>query len=195
MSSAVRHTLAILLRLCLPCLGFSSAIAGQDDPARAEAELKSVRSQIDKMTSQVSRDAIARDKLARELKSAEASVGDARGALERLRRERAERNARRAELAAERRSETAALADARASLAGQIRAAHMIGREEPLKLLLNQKDPALLGRVFTYYGYFGHARAEKIATIEAHVSQINALDAALAEQEQQLLALESSVDC
>ena len=53
-------------------------------------------------------------------------------------------------------------ADASQELAAQMRTAYMVGREEPLKLLLNQRDPARAGRMFAYYSYFGRARAEQI---------------------------------
>ena len=98
--------------------------------------------------------------------------------------------ARRAELAAERRTEEAALARDREALAGQIRAASMIGRQEPLKLLLNQRDPGQTGRVLVYYQYFGRARASQIAAIDAHLDELAGLDAELAAEEQRLTMLE-----
>ena len=66
----------------------------------------------------------------------------------------------------------------------------MIGQEEPLKLLLNQRDPAQTGRVLTYYQYFGRARASQIAAINAHLGELATLDAALAAEEERLAALE-----
>ena len=136
------------------------------------------------------RDAGRRDKLAREIEDTEKTASGARGELDKLRRERAVHTARRAELADQRSTEEAALGERRAALAGQIRAAHMIGREEPLKLLLNQRDPAQTGRVLTYYQYFGRARAGQIAAINAHIAELSTLDTALAEEEARLLALE-----
>jgi len=167
-------------------------MAGAEDPnpAKAEAELKAVRSQIDKVKADMERDAGRRDQLAKELEESEKTVGAARGALDKLRRERATHTARRAELAAERRTEESALAQDREALAGQIRAASMIGRQEPIKLLLNQHDPGQTGRVLVYYQYFGRARASQIAAIDAHLAEINQLDAELAAEEQRLLALE-----
>ena len=66
----------------------------------------------------------------------------------------------------------------------------MIGRQEPIKLLLNQRDPGQIGRVLVYYQYFGRARASQIAAIDAHLAEINELDSELAAEEQRLLALE-----
>jgi murein hydrolase activator len=180
----LRYLLALILLFC-------AAVAGsRDDPAKAEAELRAVRSQIDKVRAEMERDAGRRDRLAREIEETEKTVGSARVELERLRRERAERVAKRAELAGRRRAEQAALTRDREALAGQIRAAHMIGRKEPLKLLLNQRDPAQAGRVLAYYQYFGRARASQIAAIHQHLAELDTLDAALAAEEQQLASLE-----
>ncbi len=176
--------------MLLCCCTLRSAAAAED-PRKAEAELAAVQAEIERVRAAVSRDQIERDRLSRELRSAEVSVGAARAGLERLRRERAEHTARRAELAARKQREEAELARDREALAGQLRAAHAIGREEPLRLLLNQKDPARIGRMLAYYGYFGRARAGEIARIAANVKQIETLDAQLAEEERRLETLEA----
>jgi septal ring factor EnvC (AmiA/AmiB activator) len=187
-------TMPSMVRALLVALGLALApglaASAPDDPAKAEAELKAVRAQMEKVRAEMGRDAGKRDKLAREIEESEKSVGSARDALEKLRKERAAHNARRAELAEARRVEEAALSHDRAALAGQIRAASMIGREEPLKLLLSQRDPAQADRVLTYYRYFGLARARQIGAINAHLAEIGKLDAAMAVEEQRLLALE-----
>jgi septal ring factor EnvC (AmiA/AmiB activator) len=182
------HLRLLILALCLAPVAVAAPEAA--NPAKAEAELKAVRSQIDRVRAEMARDAGRRDKLARELEAAEKTVSGARGELDKLRRERAVHTAKRAELAGQRRTEEAALAERRAALAGQIRAAHMIGQEEPLKLLLNQRNPAQTGRVLTYYQYFGRARASQIAAINSHIAELSTLDAALAEEEARLLVLE-----
>jgi murein hydrolase activator len=178
------------LLLLSAALAVGAGAAEEPSPAKAEAELKAVRSQIDRMRADMERDAGRRDKLTRELEETEKTVSSARGELDKLKRERTLHNARRAELAAQRRAQESALGERRAALAGQIRAAHMIGQREPLKLLLSQRDPAQTGRVLTYYQYFGTARASQIAAINSHLAEISTLDAALAEEEARLTALE-----
>ena len=183
-------TLAVIFPLMAAAMLGVGMAADDPNPAKAEADLKAVRSQIDKVKAEMERDAGRRDQLTKELEESERTVGAARGELDKLRRERATHAARRSELAAERRAQEAALAQDRQALAGQIRAASMIGRQEPIKLLLNQRDPGQIGRVLVYYQYFGRARASQIAAIDAHLAEINGLDAELAAEEQRLLALE-----
>src|SRR5207237_8787752 len=133
---------------------------------------------------------VERDQLTTELKGAELSVGKVRAALAEVRRERAERAARRAELAAEKHQREGEVREKRAALAGQLRAAYTIGRQEPLKLVLNQNDPALAGRIFACYGYFGRARGAQIRLIEEDVQRIAELEGQLDAEDQQLAELE-----
>jgi septal ring factor EnvC (AmiA/AmiB activator) len=159
--------------------------------AKAEAQLREIRAEIDRVRGQVRRDAAERERLSRRLRDAEQSVAAARAERDRLRAERDERARRRAELAEERRRREADLEAERRALAAQMRAAYMIGREEPLKLLLNQRDPARAGRMFAYYGYFGRARAGQIVRIEEHVARIEELDAELEAEQARLADLET----
>jgi len=162
------------------------------DARKTEAELQAVKSEIERVTRQVSEEAVAKDRLSKELKNAELSVGKAREGLDGVRRSRAEQASKRSSLAAQKKAREADLAQNRGALAGQLRAAYQIGREEPLKLLLNQKDPERAGRMFVYYSYFGRARADQIHDIETDVQsiadldeQVQAEDAKLAELEKQ----------
>ena len=162
----------------------------ETDARKAEAELQAVKSEIERITRQVSAEQVERDRLTNELRTSELSVGKLRDALSEVRRERAARAARRAALTAEQRVREAEVQHNREALAGQLRAAYLIGRQEPLKLLLNQKDPALAGRMFAYYSYFGRARAGQIKLIEDDMQRIAELDGALDAEDQQLAELE-----
>jgi septal ring factor EnvC (AmiA/AmiB activator) len=160
--------------------------------AQTEAQLQALKAQIAAIRDKVSQDAVESDRAAQQLQAAEVAVVAARGRLADLRHERAARQADRAKAAADQHSREAAVAELRAGLAQQMRAAYMIGREEPLKLLLNQQDPARAGRMFAYYSYFGRARAGVIQAIDTDIQQLAALDAQLATDEQRLDALQSA---
>ena len=164
-------------------------------PPRAqqtEAQLQALKAQIAAIRDQVNQDAVASDRAAQALQAAEVSVTGARAKLSDLRREHTERTADRATVATEQRRREADVAAMRAGLAQQLRAAYMIGREEPLKLLLNQEDPARAGRMFAYYSYFGRARAGVIAAIDTDIHKLADLDAQLAADEQRLDALQAA---
>jgi septal ring factor EnvC (AmiA/AmiB activator) len=173
--------------------GLAAAAGGQKpeaDARKAEAELQAVKSEIERVTRQVSGEQVERDRLTRDLKSAELSVGHVRESLSEVKHQRAEHAARRTALATEQRERAAQLEKNRVELAGQMRAAYTLGRQEPLKLLLNQQDPALAGRMFAYYGYFGRARAGQIKIIEDDVQRLAELAAELDAEDAELARLE-----
>jgi septal ring factor EnvC (AmiA/AmiB activator) len=187
-----RQPVAFAAMVAVTCVLAAALALGQGgDTRETEAELAAVRAAIERVRAQVERDEIERDRLTKALRTAEQSIGAARAGLERLRRERAERAARRAELATQKRQSESEIRRGRAALADQVRAAYIIGREEPLRLLLNQEDPARAGRMLASYGYFGRARAGHIERIAASVRRLEELDAELASEEQRLASLEA----
>jgi septal ring factor EnvC (AmiA/AmiB activator) len=166
------------------------SVANAQDAARAEAELRQLRTEIERIRSQVAKDAAERDRLTRALRSAETAANRARNELGRLRGERQSREERRAELGAQKRDREAELAQERRALAAQMRAAYLIGREQPLELLLNQREPSRLERLFAYYDYFGRARADQLALIESNLRALEALDQDLETEEERIRRLE-----
>ncbi|NBU25359.1 MAG: hypothetical protein EBS39_07035 [Gammaproteobacteria bacterium] len=160
------------------------------DAARAEADLKRLRAEIDRIRGQVARDAAERDRLARSLRSAEQAAAAARERLAKLRDERVERERRRDGLAVERHGREAELARTRDALAAQARAAYALGREDPLRMLLDQGDPAQADRMLAYHAFFGRARADQAARIDSAVREIERLDAAVADEQQRIVKLE-----
>lgn len=160
------------------------------DAARAEADLKRLRGEIERIRGQVARDAAERDRLARSLREAEKAAVAARTALDKLRGERSERERRRDELAGERRGREAELMRTREALAAQARAAHVLGREDPLRMLLDQGDPAQADRLLAYHAFFGRARADQVVRIDTAVREIERLDAEVAEEQRRIVKLE-----
>jgi len=61
-------------------------------------------------------------------------------------------------------------------LATQIKAAYKMGRQEQLKLMFNQQDPALSGRMLLYYQHLNKVRLDKITRIEQAVAELEQLN-------------------
>lgn len=74
-------------------------------------------------------------------------------------------------------------------LIGQhINAAYRLGREEHIKLLLNEQEPARFNRLLKYHDYFLQARADKVKTYLDTMAELAEVESATAEKEQQQLA-------
>ncbi len=163
----------------------------KDEPGK-EAELKALKSRIETIRKGIEADTERRDTLAASLKETELAVQAAREKVAQLRTQLAAGEKQLADLQRERSETERQIAQQRDSLAAQLRAAYVLGREEHLVLLLNQKDPADLGRMTTYYRYFGRARAEHIASITDRLTHLELLSERAAEETRRLRTLEES---
>lgn len=160
-------------------------------PAVTEAELKQVRTRIESIRKAIHDDAERRDALATQLKGAELEIQSAREQLSAIRSQRQASEERLKALRAERAAAQARVDAQRAALGGELRAAYMNGREEQIKVWLNQSEPSLLGRMMAYYGYFGRARAEQITAISEHLAHLDLLAENIAAETEKLKALET----
>jgi septal ring factor EnvC (AmiA/AmiB activator) len=173
-------------------MGLAACAVHAATPQKTQSELRSLRERIEKITQQVSRDAVERDRVSANLRAAELSLSQARTEAARIGRDYAERTERRNALWLDKTQQQRALDAERVVLADQLRAAYLIGREEPLRLLLEARDPLRSERIFAYYGYLGRARAEQIAQIRQQLQRLDELDAELAQQQQQLAQLKAA---
>ncbi len=72
-------------------------------------------------------------------------------------------------------------------LAEQITASYHIGQQEFVKLLLNQQNPTVLGRIMSYYRYFHQARV-------AQIDKVSQIIFRLSDQRNQLQLLQQEIE-
>ncbi len=191
MNLCLRH-LCVAVASAVLCWGSTwAAAADLNDSAQAKAKLAAVRARIAALTNRLGDELKQRDALSSRLREAELVITAKRQKLDALRAEQIAAERHRAELRAEQSRDQNALQTERAALAAQVRAAYMIGRQEQLKLLLNQSNPAGLGRTLAYYGYFAEERSSKIDTIQGQVVRLQQLVSEIDQQSAQLKVLEN----
>jgi murein hydrolase activator len=188
-SRCLRH-LCVVVASVLYCAG-TWAASEPTDAAQAKAKLAAVRARIADLTNRLSGELEKRDAQSARLREAELIITATRRRLETLRAAEAAAERRRSELRVEQGRNQNALQAERAALGQQVRAAYMIGRQEQLKLLLNQSNPASLGRSLAYYGYFAQERSAKIDTIQSQMMRLQQLVAEIDQQSAQLKTLEN----
>ncbi len=179
--------MAFLVAIAIP----APVEGAEPTPAQKEAELKRVQSRIERIRRQVNADIDKRDQLGVQLRDAEQSVASARRTLEDTREQRIQSESQLHELEREQSRREAELATERSALAGELRAAYVNGREEQLKLLLNQEDPASFGRTLAWYGYFGRARASRIEGIRDKLEHLELVREKIAAETERLRGLEA----
>ncbi|NVJ49186.1 MAG: peptidoglycan DD-metalloendopeptidase family protein [Gammaproteobacteria bacterium] len=77
-------------------------------------------------------------------------------------------------------------------LAQQLRSAYTNGRQEYLKLLLNQEQPEKLGRMLTYYDYLNKARSQSIQQLGETIIELQQVEAAIQSSLKELTVLEQA---
>lgn len=72
------------------------------------------------------------------------------------------------------------------SLAGLIKSVYAMGGQKGLKLILNQHDPGLSGRMLVYNDYIGRAHLQKLLAIQADLKTLQELEVQKDTESQQL---------
>ncbi|HSS65064.1 MAG TPA: peptidoglycan DD-metalloendopeptidase family protein [Gammaproteobacteria bacterium] len=167
-----------------------SAIAAADqvpsDPREAEARLNEVRKRIKAMSERLTADRRDRDALASALHQAERRISDLFRELGEIEARLATRRAHLKSLEQNRDERRASVEWQRQELKRHLRAAYMLGRQDRLKLLLNQQDPAAVSRAFTYYGYFNRARARRIRALRQEIAALAQVEIGIREETSEL---------
>lgn len=171
--------LAALL-LLLPALSLASGTIQRNPPPAErsatrqakETELLQLRERIAALRGDLNKVRTRYDSLREELRGVEQAVARISQELRDLDDRLVEQSRRLGALQKRRTDLEGSIAQQRRYLEQQIRAAYAMGRQEYLKILLNQEDPATLGRALTYYDYLNRARSERITALLETVQQL-----------------------
>ncbi|HMD27942.1 MAG TPA: peptidoglycan DD-metalloendopeptidase family protein [Steroidobacteraceae bacterium] len=197
MKRLVRSLCASTAAAALLCAGGLAAPAEPQDAAHADAakaRLAAVRARIAELTNRIGAELKQRDAWSARVRESELAIAAKRQRLDELRAAELAAERRRAELRAEQTRAQNMLQAEQSTLAAQLREAYMLGPQDELKLLLNQSDPAGLGRTLAYYGYFAQQRSAKIELIRAEETRLQQLVAQIEQQTQKLQGLEEEAN-
>lgn len=175
--------------LALLCAALLAVPASAGERELKEAELATLRERIAGLRQSLD-EAQGRFTTARkELRDTERRIGRLARNLRTLDGKISAQRKRLARLSAEQASLRASVRSQREHLARQVRASHAMGHQEYLKLVLNQEDPAAVGRVMAYYDYMNRARSERIGKLLDSMARLEALGAELRVEAERLAAL------
>lgn len=180
-----------LLALLLTAWLIPLCQAADDDLEAKTQQLNQVKNRIQSVHQQMLSTESQRDEQNRALQETEKKIGliarRIRVTDQSLQRQQREL----AELEADRADARLKLDKHQATLEHQIRAAYAMGREEKVKILLNQQDPAVVSRVMVYYDYFNQARIAQMSMIKESLQELNRIERQIAQEEQRLQQLQA----
>ncbi len=175
-----RGAVAILILLLSAATGLSAA------EGAPERKLQQVQEKIDALQSHLEGIRGRRDAEQRRLRAVEKRIGRLSSSLRILKRKQQRQRVRLTALGRELESQNRMIAQQRGALALQLRTAYMTGRQEYLKMFLNQQEPQKLGRVLTYYRYFTQARNARIDQLRSAIEKTHRLSTQLTEERRRL---------
>lgn len=187
----VASVLLLLVCLCslslvaAPFPGHAAAAGDQ------EAKLQQLRQRIQAVKQELAGMRGERDAQQQALEKTEKEIGNVTAELRRLERQAGDARDKILDLKQQRDSEQESLQAMRTALALELRAAYITGRQERIKLLLNQEDPAFLGRMLVYHGYFSRARALRIEDMRTALARLDDIEQALLAQQVEIDRLQT----
>jgi murein hydrolase activator len=156
-----------------------SGLVADKDGSEQTKVLESVRNQIEEAKSNLDLAKTESDQLQEELRIIEIAIGKETQKLKGLEEQIQKRYERLNQLNNIIVAHERSLANEQQYLSSQLRSAYMNGRSDYLKLLLNQEDPAKVGRVLAYYDYYIKARTRSINLIRDKVNLVDELRASI----------------
>lgn len=170
--------LALALALPLP--------SGAQNTRETERKLQKLRSELKGVAQERRQLEGQRGQASQQLRAADEKVARSGRVLAQTEAALREQNQALAEAERRRTTLQSNLAQQHRELAGLLRAAYQLGNHAPLKLLLSQDTVADANRALAYHRYLQRERAQRITTLTADLKELEALQAQIAERQQQL---------
>ncbi|GID04106.1 peptidase M23 [Pseudomonas sp. 008] len=183
--------LRVLIALALTCL-LQPAFA--DERTQTQQQLDATRQDIAELKKLLGKLQEEKSGVQKDLKGTETEMGKLEKQVEALQKELKKSESELQRLDAEKKKLQSARVEQQRLIAIQARAAYQNGRQEYLKLLLNQQNPEKFARTLTYYDYLSQARLEQLKNFNETLRQLANVEKDISMQQAQLLVQKSSLD-
>ena len=183
--------LRALIALTLTCL-LQPAFA--DERAQTQQQLEATRQDIGELKKLLGKLQEEKSGAQKDLRSTETEIGKLEKQVEALQQELKKSEGELLRLDSEKKKLNSAKVEQQRLIAIQARAAYQGGRQEYLKLLLNQQNPEKFARTLTYYDYLSQARLAQLKGFNETLRQLANVESDINTQQAQLLTQKSSLD-
>ena len=156
-------------------------------PLSPERDLAELRERLQQVERDLGRQSQQRDLAQQALRKAERSESGVRRSLDAIDAEVREARQRLRFLQGRADETRAELSQHVASLEQELRRAYVVGRDDWLRAVLSQEDPAEIGRQLVYSSYLARQRSELTQAVRTDLDALDATRAALDEENQRLV--------
>ncbi|MBF8744215.1 peptidase M23 [Pseudomonas putida] len=183
--------LRALILLALSCL-LSPAFA--DERAQTQQQLEATRQDIAELKKTLGKLQEEKSGVQKDLKATETDIGNLEKQVEALQQELKKTEGELERLDTEKKKLQSARVEQQRLIAIQARSAYQNGREEYLKLLLNQQNPEKFARTLTYYDYLSKARLEQLRAFNETLRQLANVEQDIGRHQEELLTQRADLD-
>ena len=184
--------LRALIALALICV-LNPAFA-DDERAQTQKQMDAARQDVVELQKALSKLQEEKTGVQKDLRGTETEMGKLEKQVEVLQKELKKTEVELQRLDQEKKKLQAQRVEQQRLIAIQARAAYQSGRQEYLKLLLNQQHPEKFARTLTYYDYMSQARLAQLHTFNETLRQLAAVGKDIDLQQAQLLVQKSTLD-
>lgn len=163
---------------------FGHAVA--DERATAQQQIEAARKDVAELQRLLKKIEQEKSGVQKQLQTTESEMGDLEKQVDSLQKEIDRSETELERLNEEKNTLEGARIEQQRLIGSQARTAYQNGRQEYLKLLLNQQNPEKFSRTLTYYDYLSKARFEQIDTFNETLRQLANVEAGIEQQQAQL---------
>lgn len=181
-----KHIAILIIAMCLMLSFISAPAFSEKTPSRAdlqqlnrtikaaEKSINKKKGQSGKLQNSLRKTEVEISNIERDARSLQKAIKKQQLQLKKLQGEQTSLNKNRRQLEQE--------------IADQVAASYRLGREEKIKLLLNQQDPKKLSRSLSYADYFNQARLKSMNEFQITINTLESLKPKIKAESDNLLA-------
>ncbi len=172
----------------------TASVSAQGDPAATKRQIEAVKSQIDSLNQSIRSDQNKKASEQKAIGEIDREIAKTSNEVRKLQSQIASSHEHLKTLEQRQTQINKDLASQRASIAALVENSYRNGPQEPVKLVLNQQDPATLTRLMQYQRYSHDARQQKLDSFEQSLAELNQVKADAQQEMERLAELKRGVD-
>lgn len=182
------RALTLILLACLLTPAFA------DQKADTQKQLEAARADVAELKKLLEKLQQDKSGVQKQLQATETEMGNLENQVKSLRDELQESEDELKRLDQEKKKLQGARLEQQRLIGIQARAAYQGGRQEYIKLLLNQQNPEKFSRTLTYYDYLAEARMEQLTAFNETLRQLDNVEKDISHHQAQLQEQKSQLD-
>ncbi|WP_426150547.1 murein hydrolase activator EnvC family protein [Pseudomonas sp. DC3000-4b1] len=165
-----------------------------DDRSQTQQQIEATRQDIVELKKVLTQLQQARSDVQKDLRGTEVEMGKLQKQVDQLQQQLKDTESELQRLETQKKKLQSSRLEQQKLIGIQARAAYQSGRQEYLKLLLNQQNPEQFTRTLTYYDYLSKARLDQLKAFNETLRQLAEVEKNIQLQQAQLLVQQGNLD-